>query len=161
VHPHPPSGVSFYFFSTVQLTKMEHPNIFPSVFLNVVANYAIFTTSSYMFLADQNVSRKNKCYFWSSNPTPLNSRSLRVLSIISMFICVFPPLGDVGTLCLSLCALLPLFRLVLFYLPWLTMMDFDKSSNVISDFGDTHGVVDSTQDLVLVGIIDSSITRLD
>ena len=40
-------------------------------------------------------------------------------------------------------------------------MDYDKSSNVISDCGDAHSVVDSTQDPVWVGLTDSSITRLD
>jgi hypothetical protein len=41
------------------------------------------------------------------------------------------------------------------------MMDFDKSSNVISNYGDAHGFMDSTHDHVLVGLIGSYITKLE
>jgi hypothetical protein len=66
--------------------------------INFVANSAIFTTSYCMFLEAQIVSKTNKCCYQSSDPTHLNFKSLSVLSIPTMLVCVFPPLSDVGRL---------------------------------------------------------------
>jgi len=80
--------------------------------LIVVANCAIFTASPCMFLATQIVSQTNECWSGSFDLTPLNSGSLRLLSIPAMLVCVVPHLGDVGRLWFWICALHPLFILL-------------------------------------------------
>jgi hypothetical protein len=62
--------------------------------LEVVANCAIFTTSSAMFFVAQIVLQTNKCCSVSFDPIPWNSGNLRVLSTLTMFFDVVPPLGD-------------------------------------------------------------------
>jgi hypothetical protein len=66
--------------------------------LNVVSNYTIVTASSCMFLAAQTISHTNKCCYGSSDPTPLNSRILRVLYTPTILACVVPPLSDASGL---------------------------------------------------------------
>jgi hypothetical protein len=64
--------------------------------LKVVSNFTIFAPSSWTIFSFQMVSHMNKCCYGSSDPIPLDSGNLRVLSTPSILLCVGPLPGDTG-----------------------------------------------------------------